>query len=173
MKHKNPNAPKKQTAYMIFCKKNMMWIKAAGFLDVERSLVMAALAQAWKSTNQEPYKKLAAISKYKNKRGNTFKGDPHKPKKTSGWILFCKYNKESVKTKNPEMSGKERQAELSRLWKALSAYDKKPYETEAKVRNQNYMEKMKTYVKSDQQKELDERRKAQLLAKYYLNRGFV
>lgn len=47
-----------------------------------------------------------------------------KPKKTTAWSLFQKVARVEVKEEQPELSGKEVSAEVSRRWKALSDEEK-------------------------------------------------
>jgi hypothetical protein len=50
----------------------------------------------------------------------TIPKDKTSPKKKTGYAYFCSYNREGVKSENPEMKGQEITRELARLWKELT-----------------------------------------------------
>ena len=49
------------------------------------------------------------------------------PKKKTGYVYFCSYNKDGVKSQNPEMTGKDITRELARLWKELTKDEQKEW----------------------------------------------
>jgi len=52
-----------------------------------------------------------------------------KPK--TGYAYFCSYNREGVKTDNPEMKAQDITRELARLWKELSKEEQKEWSDSA------------------------------------------
>ena len=50
----------------------------------------------------------------------TIQKDKTSPKKKTGYAYFCSYNRDGVKTENPEMKGQAITRELARLWKELT-----------------------------------------------------
>ena len=70
--------------------------------------------------------------------------DENKPKKPlSTYMLFCKDERENVKTENPEMKASDIISELGKRWKSLE--DKSAYEEEYKENKEEYDDKMKIY----------------------------
>eukprot|EP00798_Chlamydomonas_sp_ICE-L_P004607 gene4607-14800_t len=58
--------------------------------------------------------------------------DPNAPKKPlSGYMFFCKDNREAVKEKDSSLKITEIASELGRMWKALTDEEKKPYQEQA------------------------------------------
>ena len=53
------------------------------------------------------------------------------PKKKTGYAYFCSYNREGVKSENPEMKGQAITRELARLWKDLTKDEQKEWSTSA------------------------------------------
>jgi hypothetical protein len=53
------------------------------------------------------------------------------PKKKTGYAYFCSYNREGVKSENPEMKGQAITRELARLWKELTKDEQKEWSTSA------------------------------------------
>jgi hypothetical protein len=49
------------------------------------------------------------------------------PKKKTGYVYFCSYNRDGVKSQNPEMTGKDITRELARLWKELTKDEQKAW----------------------------------------------
>jgi len=49
------------------------------------------------------------------------------PKKKTGYVYFSSYNREGVKSQNPEMTGKDITRELARLWKELTKDEQKEW----------------------------------------------
>tara|TARA_B100001769_G_scaffold259123_1_gene238668 strand:- start:156 stop:818 length:663 start_codon:yes stop_codon:yes gene_type:complete len=74
----------------------------------------------------------------KDKKVKKEKDASPKPKRTSAWILFQAANREDVKERLTKETGDEKvkstdvMTELAKLWKALSAEEKSPYEEKAK-----------------------------------------
>ena len=57
----------------------------------------------------------------------SLKKDKSSPKKKTGYVYFCSYNREGVKSQNPEMTGKDITRELARLWKELTKEEQKEW----------------------------------------------
>ena len=53
------------------------------------------------------------------------------PKKKSGYIYFCKHNREGIKTDNPGMSAQDVTRTLARLWKELTKEEQKEWNNSA------------------------------------------
>ena len=53
------------------------------------------------------------------------------PKKKSGYIYFCKHNREGVKTENPSMKAQDITRTLAALWKELTKEDQKEWNESA------------------------------------------
>jgi len=53
------------------------------------------------------------------------------PKKKSGYIYFCKHNREGIKTDNPGMSAQDVTRTLARLWKELTKEEQKEWNDSA------------------------------------------
>jgi hypothetical protein len=53
--------------------------------------------------------------------------DKSSPKKKTGYAYFCSYNREKVKSQNPDMTGKDITRELARLWKELTKDEQKAW----------------------------------------------
>ena len=57
--------------------------------------------------------------------------DEVSPKKRTGYAYFCTFNREGVKSKNPDMKAKDVTRELARLWKDLSKEEQKEWSASA------------------------------------------
>jgi hypothetical protein len=53
----------------------------------------------------------------------------------SGYILFCKENRNDVKSENPEMTSKEITSELGRIWKSMEDSEKQEWNNRSKKMN--------------------------------------
>jgi hypothetical protein len=87
----------------------------------------------------------------KRQRGKSTTGkaknkDPNRPKKQSGYILFCSEKRPEVKDKHPEMKSTEVTTEIARMWKELSEKKKAKYLKMAEESKAKYDEAMKSYT---------------------------
>eukprot|EP00798_Chlamydomonas_sp_ICE-L_P007605 gene7605-758_t len=65
--------------------------------------------------------------------------DPNAPKKPlSGYMFFCKDNREAVKEKDPSLKITEIASELGRMWKLLTDEEKKPFQAQAEKDKERY-----------------------------------
>ena len=57
--------------------------------------------------------------------------DKKSPKKKSGYVYFCSFNREGVKADNPDMKAQDVTRELARLWKELTKDEQKEWSDSA------------------------------------------
>ena len=69
-------------------------------------------------------KKAKAVSKEESE-------EKASPKKKSGYIYFCKHNREGVKTENPSMKAQDITRTLAALWKELTKDEQKEWNDSA------------------------------------------
>lgn len=143
-KQKDPNQPKRaKTAYLFFSTEKRAEVKKDN-PELSAKEIMTELGQMWSGLSKEDkreYEEKAEEDKKRYQReyeeytsSPDFEGTV-KPKKEAkekkprnAYVIFCQEKREEVKAENPEMKGKDVNAELSRMWKELSDTDKAPYQ---------------------------------------------
>ena len=96
--------------------------------------------------NKKSKSTLEKILKQFEKTTQTKKKDPNAPKKArSSYIWYCADVRESVKAKNPEMKTPDLSREMGKMWKSLTAKQKKKYEKKAQEDRERYENEMKSY----------------------------
>lgn len=82
----------------------------------------------------------AFLSKQLNAKKGKTPSDPNKPKKTNGWMLFSKANRDNVKAELAEEQESVKMTDVSKrlgeMWKDLSDDDKKTYNDQAVAENE-------------------------------------
>ena len=171
-KKKDPNAPKKRSAYNFFCMDERAKVKSE-FPAMTAAEIQGELGRRWKSLDAddaEEYRFKAAEDKEKYEedmksyvssdgekpeKKSKAKKDPNAPKKRTAYNLFCKDERERIKAEFPDMPNAEVLAELGARWKDLADEDPdrvKEYKDRADEEKTAYLEAMKTYVPSDEEK---------------------
>lgn len=152
-RRKDPNAPKKwKTGYILFCVDNRDKLKAEnGALSATE--ITSRLGALWKNLTEKDKAKYEVLSnkdkvRYENDmssynppesangeekgRRSRVKQERTGPKRPlSSYMYFCQDQRDTVKTANPSMNGKEITSELGRVWKSLSDEAKIPHEAKA------------------------------------------
>lgn len=73
--------------------------------------------------------------------------DPALPKKPlSGYLFFCKDNREKLKKKNPDLKMTDLSKKLGQLWSKMSEKKKKPYVMLHEKDKIRYEEEFETYM---------------------------
>lgn len=103
-------------------------------------------------TTEEVKSSLVQIAKDnmpKQTRAKTTKlKDPEAPKRpTSGYILFCKDRRASLKEEQPDLKATEIMKQLGAEWKELSPRKKEKYTAKAKEDKSRYDEELKDYTR--------------------------
>lgn len=152
-RRKDPNAPKKwKTGYILFCVDQRDKLKSENE-SLSATEITSRLGAQWKSLSEKDKAKYEALSKkdkarYENDmssynppesvageekgRRSRVKGERTGPKRPlSSYMYFCQEQRDSIKTANPSMNGKEITSELGRVWKSLSEEAKIPFEAKA------------------------------------------
>jgi len=80
-----------------------------------------AVEQEDVSTDEEKVTKKKAVPKKEESE------EKASPKKKSGYIYFCKHNREGVKTENPSMKAQDITRTLAALWKELTKEEQKEW----------------------------------------------
>ena len=165
-----PKPKRARNPYIYFGIQNRAKVKADN-PNMDSKEVTAELGRLWKAcSDRSEYEALSAQDKiryeeemktYTPPEGES-KKDTSKPKGAKNpYIYFCMELRPQVKQKNPDMSTKEITAELGRLWgacddkskyEALSAEDKKRYNTEMKDYTPEGKSKSKSKGKKDPSK---------------------
>jgi hypothetical protein len=137
-KPKKPRAKKALTSYIFFCQKNREIIKNDN-PKLSPKDITKKLGNMWKSLSdkeKEPYIKLSEQDKkrYNEEKEslhdeddvieNKTKSSKKSSSKNSGFILFCRKERENIKNNNPGMSPKEITKELNNTWKNMSEEEK-------------------------------------------------
>ena len=169
---KDPNAPKKRSAYNFFCIDERAKVKAE-FPDMISTDIQGELGRRWKALDAdetEEYRVKAAADKEKYEedmktyvssdgekpeKKSKAKKDPNAPKKRTAYNLFCKDERENIKAEFPTMPNAEVLGELGARWKELAEENPnklKEYKDRAEEDKKAYIEAMKTYVPSDDEK---------------------
>lgn len=152
-RRKDPNAPKKwKTGYILFCVDQRDKLKAEnGALSATE--ITSRLGALWKNLSEKEKSKYEVLSnkdkvRYENDmssynppesttgeekgRRSRVKGERTGPKRPlSSYMYFCQDQRDTIKTANPTMNGKEITSELGRVWKSLSDEAKIPHESKA------------------------------------------
>ena len=179
-KKKDPNAPKKRSAYNFFCMDERINVKAE-FPDMTPSEIQSELGKRWKTLDEDDaleYHNKAASDKEKyeeemktyvssdgekpEKKSNV-KKDSNAPKKRTAYNLFCKDERVRIKEEFPDMPNGEVLAELGARWKDLADEDPdraKEYKDRAEEDKRLYADAMKTYVPSDEEKPKEKKPRA-------------
>jgi hypothetical protein len=144
---KDPNAPKKwKTGYILFCvdQRDKLKKENEGLSATE---VTSRLGALWKNLSDKDKSKYEEMSKKdKNRYENEMQSYSPQVETTasrkraqngskgamSSYMYYCQDNREMVKSKNSQMSGKQVNVELSRLWKELPSEQKLVFEQRAK-----------------------------------------
>jgi HMG (high mobility group) box len=182
---KDPNAPKKRSAYNFFCMDERAKVKAE-FPDMISTDIQGELGKRWKALDEDDaleYHTKAAADKEKYEedmktyvssdgekpeKKSKAKKDPNAPKKRTAYNLFCKDERENIKAEFPTMPNSEVLAELGARWKDLADEnpDKvKEYKDRAEEDKKAYIEAMKTYVPSDDEKPKEKKPRAKRVKK--------
>jgi structure-specific recognition protein 1 len=148
---KDPNAPKKwKTGYILFCVDQREKLKNDD-TSLSATEITSKLGSMWKSLSEKDKSKYEALSlkdksRYENdmtsytpsgefsveKSSSRSKKERTGPKRPlSSYMYYCQDNRETVKSQNPNMNGKEITTELGKRWKNLTEEQKVPYEAKA------------------------------------------
>jgi len=180
-KLKDPNAPKKLSAYILYCQDKRSEIKESnpslkptdvtkrlgvcwkactpntkGRYTTKASNIKAMYEQKMKEYKRPSDEELLGLEVNKPK-GKKLK-DPDAPKRPlSAFILYCQDSRDKIKEANPEMKPSDVTRELGTTWKQLSDKTKSKYQKKADKLKEEYLEAMKDYVRpSDEElKSLD------------------
>jgi len=90
-----------------------------------------AKAKAVEEEEVSADEKVAPKKKAKAKAADEALEEKASPKKKSGYIYFCKHNREGIKTDNPGMSAQDVTRTLARLWKELKKDEQKEWNDSA------------------------------------------
>ena len=105
-------------------------------VDALEKTLAAQLNVVKKEVTDKDLKKEKAAAK-KEKKANADPSDV-KPKRVTGYILFCNSNRDDVKTKlsvgDDKPKNTEVMTELARLWKAITTDEKDEWNTKAKAK---------------------------------------
>lgn len=171
-KVKDPEAPKKKSAWIIFCEEERERIKqevAEGKIEkIPPKEMFAELGKRWKLVKDDEDKKAefeeaAKVSKeeyeekiktyvpkegVKAERKKRAKKDKNAPKGAkSAWVFFCEAERKKIAKEKKKLTGKEVMAELSARWKDVKGTKKaKKYEEMAKKDKKRYEEEMEDYT---------------------------
>ena len=152
-RRKDPNAPKKwKTGYILFCVDQRDKLKAENE-SLSATEITSRLGALWKNLTEKDKAKYEVLSnkdkvRYENDmssynppesangeekgRRSRVKGERTGPKRPlSSYMYFCQDQRDTIKTANPTMNGKEITSELGRVWKSLSDEAKIPHEAKA------------------------------------------
>ena len=106
-------------------------------VDALEKTLAAQLNVVKKEVTDKDLKKEKAAAK-KEKKANADPSDV-KPKRVTGYILFCNSNRDDVKTKlsvgDDKPKNTEVLTELARLWKAITSDEKDEWNTKAKAKS--------------------------------------
>jgi hypothetical protein len=149
---KDPNRPKKLTAYQLYCRDNREGAKEELGEGATAKEVLSELARMWAEVKEEDgddykeYQDLAAAEKArweeemkgytpptvvekpsrKTKGKGKAKADPNRPKKLTAYQLYCQDNRQVVKDDGFE--GREVTTELGRRWKEMKEANDDDYQ---------------------------------------------
>ncbi|XP_029086647.1 high mobility group protein B4 [Monodon monoceros] len=99
-----------------------------------------ALAKLDKARYQEEMMNYPGRKKTKRKR------DPHAPRRPpSSFLLFCQDHYAQLKWENPNWSVVQVAKASGKMWSAMTAYDKQPYEQRAAFLRAKYQEELGIY----------------------------
>ena len=148
-KNKDSTHPKRPTnSYMLFSTQTRQKIKDKN-PELKATEISVKLGEMWKTMTdkkKKPFEEQAKQDKQryeeemKNYTPESSDSDSKskkiketKPKKrtSTAFELWKSQNKERIINDNPDMSPKEKQAEINRIWKELSDEEKKPLQDEA------------------------------------------
>ncbi|KAL0480531.1 HMGB4 [Acrasis kona] len=73
--------------------------------------------------------------------------EPKKP--STSYVLYCQEKREELKKDKPDLKPKQINTELSKMWKALSDEDKKPFEDKNKELKEKYDADLEKYNKDN------------------------
>jgi hypothetical protein len=138
------NSPKRaRSAYIFFCKDNREEVSSSG---VKNTDILKKLGKMWKELDEKKKKKYVKMADQDKERYEEEmklyvpeEGDVDDKKKKkigtkrspSAYMLFCKDNREKVKTENSEMKFGDISKTLGQMWKELSDKKKKKYVNKA------------------------------------------
>lgn len=145
---KDPSAPKKwKTGYILFCVDQRDKLKKEN-QGLSATEVTSRLGALWKNLSEKDKSKYEELSKkdktrYENEmQSYSPQVEPASSRKRtqngskgamSSYMYYCQDNREMVKSKNSQMTGKQVNAELARLWKELPAEQKAVFEQKART----------------------------------------
>ena len=184
-KVKDPEAPKKKSAWLLFCEEERMKIKEEikdGKIEkIAPKEMFAELAKRWTELKEnkdekekvDKLKEAAKVSaeEYKEKiktyvpkegvkveKKKRAKKDKNAPKGArSAWVFFCEAERKKIAKEKKKLDGKEVMAELSARWKNVKGTKKaKKFEEMAKEDKVRYAEEMENYSPPEEEKEESE-----------------
>ena len=175
-KVKDPEAPKKKSAWLLFCEAERPKIKAE--MNLKPKEVFAELGKRWeecKENEKEKVKELqeaAKVSKdeyvekmkiYVPKEGvkvekKKKKKDKNAPKGArSAWIFFCEAERKKMAKEKKKRNGKETIVELGERWKEIKKTKKgKKFEDLAKEDKKRHDKEMENYNPPESEDEAEE-----------------
>jgi hypothetical protein len=132
-------------------------------LDEDDALEYHNKAAADKEKYEEEMKTYVSSDGEKPEKKSKAKKDPNAPKKRTAYNLFCKDERVRIKEEFPDMPNGEVLAELGARWKDLADENPdraKEYKDRADEDKRLYVEAMKTYVPSDEEKPKEKKPRA-------------
>lgn len=155
---KDPNAPKRhRSGYILFCTEERANVKKK-YPDLSAKDLTVKLGELWRGLSEEKKKKFNLKSEEDKKRYEAEMEDYTPPEGTeapqrkakkepkygnikhplSGYMFFCKSQREAVKKDQPDLNNKDVTKELAARWKVLSEKQKEPYLKQAEVDRQRF-----------------------------------
>lgn len=174
-KIKDPEAPKKKSAWMLFCDAERPKIKEE--MNLKPKEVFAELARRWKlieSEAKEEFVEEAKVSKdeyaekmktYVPKEGTKVekkkraKKDKNAPKGArSAWVFFCEAERKKMAKEKKKRTGKEAMTELSARWAKVKGTKKaNKFEDMAKEDKKRFDDEMVDYTPPESEDEAEDR----------------
>lgn len=152
-KRKSNGLKKNKTAFLFFSSDERQKIKDEG-LEISAKEILTEIGGRWKVFQEsnpngvKKYEQMASEDKirYENEKNNLVsppetsdevensevveeKVDKPKPKRSNGYVNFCKEKRPEVKEENSDVSAANINSILSKIWKELSEEDKAGYNT--------------------------------------------
>ena len=157
--------PKKvKSDYICFCMCKRPELKEK-FPEMPNKTITTELGKLWQLIKNDPselqiFKEM--VNKDKERFQNEMSQQPITEKKTkkaknadgvqknlSGYIIFCKDVRETVKTENPELNNKQIMTEMGARWKNADENTKKKYEVLASADKERYLREKSAHSADD------------------------
>jgi len=176
---KDPDAPKgAKNAFIFFCNEKREEVKKEN-PEIKSNEITKKLGEMWKDVdedNKNSYQQMAKddkdryakeIKNYEPKDG--FKNPKEKkskkvkstaPKRAkNAYIFFCQENRQKV-MEEKKLNNSEIMTALGEMWKKMTDKKKKPYVDMAEKDKSRYVEEMKNYVPTEEEKQAKKSKKS-------------